>query len=483
MAKQKEFKNYYEILDLHFNASKDDIRKAYKKLALVNHPDKHKGDKHKEEKFKVISEAYETLYDDEKRIIYNAKYKDFYNQQEKFKKEENKASYSPEEIIKQPWNEAQARDDKGVIKPVIRFKLENIMAISVEKLIEFLNLKGIKNIFQRFSSSLNAEIIEISGEEDVKKFKELQKELLQNKNKKFYKENPDEYKAQYDEKWFENILRLELELNQKKYDLRKGMKPEEGEFQSKHFQDFMKLYQIRSSVEKKDPFKDAFTKEERAYLNAKEKIDEENIKNNTFNKPKSNDSKVQYDEKWFENILRLELELNQKKYDLSKGMKPEEGEFQSKHFQDFMKLYQIRSSVEKKDPFKDAFTKEERAYLNAQEKFEAENSKSKESKREESRNQYQKFSTEWFKDILSRESQILQHHKKTGKISERDAEDCIALKIVRDSLNKKNILKDELTIKERAYLDAIVKMANNEKSQTQDNINTNNKSKRSSREL
>jgi DnaJ family protein A protein 2 len=59
--------SYYEVLGVQKNASKDEIKKAYRKLAMKEHPDKG-GDP---EKFKAISEAYETLSDDEKRQQYD----------------------------------------------------------------------------------------------------------------------------------------------------------------------------------------------------------------------------------------------------------------------------------------------------------------------------------------------------------------------------------------------------------------------------
>ncbi len=65
-----EKKDYYEILGLDHSATKDDIKKAYRKLALKYHPDKNK-EKDAEEKFKEISEAYAVLYDDEKRKMYD----------------------------------------------------------------------------------------------------------------------------------------------------------------------------------------------------------------------------------------------------------------------------------------------------------------------------------------------------------------------------------------------------------------------------
>ena len=63
-------RDYYEILGMDKNASKSEIKKTYRKLALKYHPDKNP-DKGAEEKFKEISEAYAVLYDDEKRKMYD----------------------------------------------------------------------------------------------------------------------------------------------------------------------------------------------------------------------------------------------------------------------------------------------------------------------------------------------------------------------------------------------------------------------------
>ena len=63
--------DYYKILGVNKNASKDDIKKAYRKLAMKYHPDHTKGDKSAEEKFKKISEAYAVLSDPEKRQQYD----------------------------------------------------------------------------------------------------------------------------------------------------------------------------------------------------------------------------------------------------------------------------------------------------------------------------------------------------------------------------------------------------------------------------
>lgn len=63
--------DYYKILGLKKSASDEDIKKAYRKLAMKYHPDHTKGDKSAEEKFKNISEAYAVLSDKEKRKQYD----------------------------------------------------------------------------------------------------------------------------------------------------------------------------------------------------------------------------------------------------------------------------------------------------------------------------------------------------------------------------------------------------------------------------
>jgi curved DNA-binding protein len=81
--------DYYKILGVSKNASDEEIKKAYRKLAMKYHPDHTKGDKTAEEKFKKISEAYAVLSDKKKRGQYDTfgstGFKQRYSQEDIFK--------------------------------------------------------------------------------------------------------------------------------------------------------------------------------------------------------------------------------------------------------------------------------------------------------------------------------------------------------------------------------------------------------------
>src|SRR3954462_4778961 len=66
-----EKRDYYEVLGITRTAGVDDIKKAYRKLAVQFHPDKNPGDSTAEEKFKEAAEAYGILSDEEKRARYD----------------------------------------------------------------------------------------------------------------------------------------------------------------------------------------------------------------------------------------------------------------------------------------------------------------------------------------------------------------------------------------------------------------------------
>ena len=75
-----DYQDYYKVLNVDKNASKDEIKRAYRKLAMKYHPDQNQGDAGAEEKFKQINEAYQVLSDEDKRAHFDrlgSAYKDW----------------------------------------------------------------------------------------------------------------------------------------------------------------------------------------------------------------------------------------------------------------------------------------------------------------------------------------------------------------------------------------------------------------------
>ena len=64
-------RDYYEVLGVGKNATPEELKKAYRKLALQYHPDRNPGDKEAEEKFKEAAEAYDVLSNPDKRARYD----------------------------------------------------------------------------------------------------------------------------------------------------------------------------------------------------------------------------------------------------------------------------------------------------------------------------------------------------------------------------------------------------------------------------
>src|SRR2546423_6333148 len=64
-------RDYYEVLGVGRHASDEEVKRAYRKLAVKFHPDKNPDDAHAEEKFKELGEAYDVLMDAEKRAAYD----------------------------------------------------------------------------------------------------------------------------------------------------------------------------------------------------------------------------------------------------------------------------------------------------------------------------------------------------------------------------------------------------------------------------
>lgn len=78
-----EYKDYYKVLGVPRNASADEIRKVYRKLAMQYHPDRNPGDRQAEDRFKEINEAYQVLSDEQKRARYDQLGSDYSNWQQR----------------------------------------------------------------------------------------------------------------------------------------------------------------------------------------------------------------------------------------------------------------------------------------------------------------------------------------------------------------------------------------------------------------
>ena len=71
MPTQAKKRDYYEVLGVERGVGEDDLKKAYRRLAIQFHPDRNPGDKHAEERFKELNEAYQVLSDPERRAQYD----------------------------------------------------------------------------------------------------------------------------------------------------------------------------------------------------------------------------------------------------------------------------------------------------------------------------------------------------------------------------------------------------------------------------
>jgi len=103
------FPNYYQRLGLSRQATKEEIKKAYRKLALEFHPDRNKSpDAH--EKFIAINEAYLILYDDEARQKYNIEYDFHFGKKTDFKQEQEEKEEFKQKRYEESFEDADLND-------------------------------------------------------------------------------------------------------------------------------------------------------------------------------------------------------------------------------------------------------------------------------------------------------------------------------------------------------------------------------------
>jgi curved DNA-binding protein CbpA len=105
MARIKEFKDYYKILDVPESAKQDEIKKSFRKLALELHPDHNPNDPKAEDKFKEVTEAYGVLSDSKKKQEY-----DRYRTDHLAGRSSSRFHYSQEDIFSSMFQGQNARD-------------------------------------------------------------------------------------------------------------------------------------------------------------------------------------------------------------------------------------------------------------------------------------------------------------------------------------------------------------------------------------
>ena len=107
MARTKEFKDYYKILNISDSANQEDIKKSYRKLALELHPDHNPNDPASEDKFKEITEAYGVLSDPTKKQEYDRFRSDYLSGRTSTS---SRFRYSQEDIFSSMFQGQNARD-------------------------------------------------------------------------------------------------------------------------------------------------------------------------------------------------------------------------------------------------------------------------------------------------------------------------------------------------------------------------------------
>ena len=110
--------DHYKTLNVTFGASETEIKKRFRKLATIHHPDKNGGSKKSEETFKVILNAYETLSNKERRAIYDIKYKQHFQQP---KAETTNRNNTKHEEPKQPPPRSREYQKTEKTKPKVNY--------------------------------------------------------------------------------------------------------------------------------------------------------------------------------------------------------------------------------------------------------------------------------------------------------------------------------------------------------------------------
>jgi curved DNA-binding protein CbpA len=122
--------DHYKTLNVPFGASEAEIKKRFRKLATIYHPDKNGGSKNSEETFKVILNAYETLSEKEKRAIYDVKYTQYF-QNFKSEKANQNNTYTKYKEPKQTTPRKREYPKTEKIKPKVNYVFGLVLVLLV----------------------------------------------------------------------------------------------------------------------------------------------------------------------------------------------------------------------------------------------------------------------------------------------------------------------------------------------------------------
>ena len=112
--------DHYKTLNVTFEASETEIKKGFRKLATIHHPDKNGGSKKSEETFKVILNAYEILSDKERRTVYDIKYKQHFQKPKSETTNQNNTN-TKKEAPKQPPPRKREYQKTEKTKPKVNY--------------------------------------------------------------------------------------------------------------------------------------------------------------------------------------------------------------------------------------------------------------------------------------------------------------------------------------------------------------------------
>ena len=220
--------DYYKILEVDINASNEEIRKSYHRMALRYHPDKNK-DSNAEEKFKEVVEAYEVLSDPFKRRSYNLSRK--LNEEYKFTLSDNILNFSRHFFSQDNVNKFKSMVN-NLSSGMANYGISIDFELMLNNFLNNIRSGKYKDIYEEYTQfkkfyDLDFSKVELNEEELRRKYEDNLKSNIPKKKKKKEGTNSDKPNEKLDLSNINNIIKLR-KINKKK-------REEEDELQNKEF--------------------------------------------------------------------------------------------------------------------------------------------------------------------------------------------------------------------------------------------------------